>query len=209
MSTSASESISGPTYEDLLQFLYVVPVGMIQCDESGLVELINPAATRLLAPAMEQNDLMAVFPLLSRLCPALWRDLTTPPFTVGPIGGTQRYLAITSATRDLHVEFVAVRVSAGRLMLVVLDVTLEGQFIEHERAQMTDLNHAVVQGLVAAETALGLGDIERARHHVSRSADAGRAWLGRQLELLGGHVPSDGLDLVRSDWDEQHSGRPE
>ncbi len=195
-----------PSMEDLLQFLYLMPVGVVQCDEDGRVELVNPAAARILSPAMETNDLSRLYPILARLSPDLLHDLTRGDRALGPVGGTQRFLAMTSVEHDLHVELLAVRVEVGRIMVVILDVTLERQLVEHERAQMVDLNDAVVQDLVAAETALGLGDVDRARRHVGRSADAGRAWLARQLELLGGGGPGRALDLVRADRDDDHSG---
>ncbi|MDQ2756054.1 MAG: hypothetical protein M3Y71_05755 [Actinomycetota bacterium] len=215
MTSLPETTAAGPSMEDLLQFLYLMPVGVVQCDEDGQVELVNPAAARLLAPAMAGTDLSALHPILATLCPDLLRALTEGGRPLGPVGSTQRFLGVTSAEHDLYVELLAVRVEVGRIMVVLLDVTLERQLVEHERAQMTDLDAAVVQDLVAAETALGLGDVDRARRHVSRSADAGRAWLARQLELLS-REPAHSLDLVRADQDDQdqhdqddqHRGRP-
>lgn len=182
---TADDRLPAPlTDEDLLQFLYLMPVGVIQCDEDGRVGLVNAAAARLLAPALGDADLHDLYPVLADLCPDLYASLVDGGHELGPIGMTRRFLATTSVEHDLHVELSAVRVQPGLIMVVILDRTLERQLMEHERTQLTDLDTAVVQDLVAAETALSMGDMDMVRLHVMRSADAGRAWLGRQLERL-------------------------
>ena len=39
-----------PEHQDLLQFLYQFPIGVIAMDERGNVTTINPAASQLLTP---------------------------------------------------------------------------------------------------------------------------------------------------------------
>ena len=78
--------------------------------------------------------------------------------------------------------------------LVFTDLTLQKQMEERMAAQAAlqeqqrvarEVHDTIVQGLVAAETALDLGDPERARALVSRTSQQARTWVG---QLVGGHV---------------------
>jgi hypothetical protein len=37
-------------YQALLQFIHIAPIGLVRCNRAGLVSLMNPMATQLLAP---------------------------------------------------------------------------------------------------------------------------------------------------------------
>lgn len=52
----------------------------------------------------------------------------------------------------------------------------------HNEQVARDVNDTIVQGLVAAEMALDLGDAERARELVSRASSRARRWIGELLD---------------------------
>ncbi len=58
-------------HELLLQFLYQCPVGIIQINAHGDVELANPAATRLLMPIAQAQGFSNLFSALSEAMPEL------------------------------------------------------------------------------------------------------------------------------------------
>jgi hypothetical protein len=168
-------------HDGLLDVVHQAPVGLVQVDEHGHVSLVNPSALRLLAPVLSDGDLTDLHAVLRPVCPAFVSALTEHPDEVGPVRPAERFLATTSAEDEHHVELKAVRVEAGRVMVVVLDVSLEVRMAARERARALEVNDTVVQHLVAAETALGLGLLAEAGAFVTRASEAARHLLGRQL----------------------------
>ncbi len=62
-------------YEELLQFIYQAPVGLIQANVAGDVSMMTPKAVQLLMPISEQAEIRNVFDALSSTAPEL-RHLT-------------------------------------------------------------------------------------------------------------------------------------
>ncbi|WP_148615357.1 hypothetical protein [Nocardioides rubriscoriae] len=174
------------SYSDLLQFFYQCPVGLVETDEAAHVTLVNPAAARLLAPVLGNDDLSDLLPVLERLSPELLSALTRERTALGPIGAGRRFTACTNAEQATWVELLAVRVEPGRLMFVVLDADREQELVRRERVRALEVNDQIVQSLVAAETAFGLGRPDRAAELVSSASAAGRRWIGEQLAQAGG-----------------------
>lgn len=67
--TSSSE------YHSLLQFLYRAPVGLIETDAAGVIEMMNPISARLLMPLSRNGCLDNLFTALQDVAPQL-RQLT-------------------------------------------------------------------------------------------------------------------------------------
>ena len=85
------------------------------------------------------------------------------------------------AATELDVEGVLVR------CLIVTDLTMQKAAERQKALERTlaerqsvaqEVNDSIVQGLVAAEMALDLGDHERARALIARTSDAARRWIG-------------------------------
>lgn len=112
--------------EDLLQFFYQCPVGLIEIDDRGSVRRINPAAARMLAPVTAADpDLSELFPVLDRLHPGLVTLVTGDPGRMGPLH-TGRRIVVQTADHDAgRIELRLVRVDRGRVMVVCTDVTEE------------------------------------------------------------------------------------
>ena len=120
-------------------------------------------------------------------------DGTTVPFLV--------------AATDLHLEGVLVR------CLVLTDLSMQKKIEQQvaldaartERQEVArEVNDTIVQGLVAAEMALDLGQTELARSLISRTSNHARHWIG---ELAGGDQLEPGSAL-RSGPADADAGTP-
>ena len=175
-------------YEDLLQFCYLAPVGLVRTDAEGTVVSVNPEAMRLLGPLMTA-DPTRLLPVLDRLAPEARRVIEDSERT-GRLG---RYVARAGEDPDIWVELEVVRVSGDQLMVVLVDRTEEHRLRAHEAQQALSVNDGIVQQLVIAETHLELGDVDAAREHLGRATRAARTWVGAQLAAAAG----DGAHLLR------------
>ncbi len=171
--------------EGLQQFFHVCPIGLAETDARGRVLVINPAAVRLLTPAMPRPDFRDLGPVLDRLVP----DLSSAMRTDGPPGLVGSGVACTFAAADTWVRLQVIRLEPDRLMVVVHDVTTEQRLARREAQAALEINDTVVQTLVAAETALDLGRTALGRSLVGEASKASRAWIGQQLVASGGARP--------------------
>ncbi len=58
-------------YQSLLQFLYRAPIGLVQTDQAGKIEMINPISARLLMPLSHDGGLDNLFTALQDVAPQL------------------------------------------------------------------------------------------------------------------------------------------
>lgn len=63
-----------PENEELLRFLYQVPVGLMRIDRAGTVQLANAAAVRMLMPIAHRPELLNFYDLIDAVAPEL-RDM--------------------------------------------------------------------------------------------------------------------------------------
>jgi serine phosphatase RsbU (regulator of sigma subunit) len=146
----APEQTSAPELKELLylrQFFYQCPAGLFETDDSGIVQMVNPAAVRLLAPVIGGGDLSQLFPLLRRVAPEMVDVIATDPGRLGPLAAGRRVLIPAGANQDACLEMQAVRVAPNRVMIVVQDVSAERRLAirEHQTAvelQLAMLGHA-------------------------------------------------------------------
>ncbi len=115
---------------------------------------------------------------------------------------------LPSAAPDEHGRHVlivargAIERGSEIVCCVVTDVSreraLENELVEHRRqravddlrlATARDVNDTIVQGLVAVEIAIDLGDAERARRHLAETSAFARRLIG---DLVGDQPLSDG-----------------
>jgi serine phosphatase RsbU (regulator of sigma subunit) len=146
----APEQVVAPELKELLylrQFFYQCPAGLFETDNAGIVQMVNPAAVRLLAPVIGGGDLSQLFPLLRRLAPEMVEVISRDPDRLGPLAAGRRILIPAGADRDACLEMQAVRVASNRVMIVVQDVSAERRLAirEHQTAvelQLAMLGHA-------------------------------------------------------------------
>jgi signal transduction histidine kinase len=65
--------------ESLLKFLYQIPVAVLQIDNAGVIEMINPAAAQMLLPLSAGKALENLFTLLEAWYPGLEETLRENP----------------------------------------------------------------------------------------------------------------------------------
>jgi hypothetical protein len=120
--------------QDLREFFYQCPAGLLQVDDDGLVIKVNPAAVAMLAPALGRDNLAKLFPLLDRLAPELIGAISQDRDRLGPLAAGQRVLVPAQAHGTSALEIQAVRVAPGRVMVVLLDVSAERRLaVERDR----------------------------------------------------------------------------
>lgn len=89
------------------------------------------------------EDLTALLPVLSRVAPDVVQAMTQPPAVMGSLLPDRRVLVSARAATQC-LELIAVRVDAGRVMLVILDVTQERRLAEREHALAIELQQAML-----------------------------------------------------------------
>lgn len=131
-------------HQDLLQFLYQFPVGVIDMDDSGVVSTMNPAASRLLSVEVEQGEsVTAPLTILQRLAPELFDKLHTNPDVVGMIT-TGRGHDIDSVDGQTRFTISVHRVRPGRIIVSLTDVTEERRLFNEQRARARRLQSALL-----------------------------------------------------------------
>lgn len=135
---------AGTELEGLLQFFYQCPVGLLEITDAGAVEKINPAAARMLASALNGDDLHNLFPLLLRLAPQIVAAIESDPRRLGPLGDGHRLLVPSGASADDCLELLAVRVHHDRVMIVLVDVSAERRLAQREHEIVVELQRSML-----------------------------------------------------------------
>jgi diguanylate cyclase (GGDEF)-like protein len=117
-------------YKALVQFLYRAPIGLIQTNLDGIVEMLNPMASNLLMPLARDGGLDNLFTVLQPVAPQLQRmaaEFSQPSGVVCealriPLGDIA---AAPGAPQALSISVL--KLDPQRLMAAVGDATLEMQ----------------------------------------------------------------------------------
>ena len=128
-------------HQDLLQFLYSVPVGLVHASLSGDIELINSAAARWLLPLSSDARLDNLFKLLESVAPDLRRSVESHQPVSGVIVDNVRIEILGGRRRREAPEFVAMtltKLDDKRLMAVFNNAT---QQVRDERALSDSAAH--------------------------------------------------------------------
>lgn len=117
-------------YEALVQFLYRAPIGLVQTDLDGTVDMLNPMASNLLMPIAHEAGLDNLFTVLDAVAPQV-RQLAAafaqPSGVVCdalrvPLDGTR---TAPGAPQVLSISLL--KLDPERLMAAITDATLEMQ----------------------------------------------------------------------------------
>jgi hypothetical protein len=111
---------------DLLEFLYQCPVGLIEMDQAGVAGRINPAAARMILPALVPGeDIRWLSPVLERLAPGLLADIRDAPARLGRLGPGHQVCVPGGASGSTWIELLVTRVEEGGTIIALVDVTAE------------------------------------------------------------------------------------
>lgn len=120
--------------EDLLQFLYLMPIGVVKFRADGAVDLMNPEASALLLSLRADDTLHDIYASLTTLVP----DLPRPVAGFAAVAGTivnRRRIKARAGDRTIVLLLTVNRVNASVFMAVLADVTA---LAEQERRLYAD-----------------------------------------------------------------------
>ncbi len=109
-------------YESLLRFLYTCPVGLISFADSGAIELINPKAVNLLAPALDVTEFSNVYDVFRPSWPGLESIVRNAPALSGHLVD-EHQLSYHEHPIQRWLSVSAIRVGPNQNMLSISDVT--------------------------------------------------------------------------------------
>jgi diguanylate cyclase (GGDEF)-like protein/PAS domain S-box-containing protein len=121
-------------FEELLQFLYLAPVGIVKFGIDGAVDLINPMASQVLLPLVPKCDLSNIYESLTPLVPDLRQIVAKFNGNAGVILDQER-LEVRAGSKTLVMSLTVNRVNDTVYMAVLKDVT---KLAEQERALFID-----------------------------------------------------------------------
>jgi diguanylate cyclase (GGDEF)-like protein/PAS domain S-box-containing protein len=120
--------------EDLLQFLYLMPIGVVKFQADGVVDLMNPVASSLLQSLRGDDTLRDIYASLALIAPDLPQGVARFSAAAGTIVDQQR-LEARAGGRTMVLSLTVNRVSANVFMAVIQDVTT---LAEQERRLYAD-----------------------------------------------------------------------
>jgi predicted signal transduction protein with EAL and GGDEF domain len=117
-------------YEALVQFLYRAPIGLVQTDLEGAVEMLNPMASNLLMPLARDGGLDNLFATLECVAPQLKEMAGAFDQASGVVCEALRVplgqdAGAPGAPQVLSISLM--KLDSGRLMAALTDATLEIQ----------------------------------------------------------------------------------
>jgi diguanylate cyclase (GGDEF)-like protein/PAS domain S-box-containing protein len=112
--------------EDLLQFLYLMPFGVVKFQADGVVDLMNPVASALLLSLRGDDTLRDIYASLAPLAPNLPQQVTRFTAAAGTIVDKQ-WLEAHAGGRPIILSLTVNRVNATVYMAVLADVTTLAQ----------------------------------------------------------------------------------
>ncbi len=180
---------AGPVEEldRLLRFVHECPVGLIEIDDVGTVIRMNPAAARMLSPALAGRDPARLFPVLRSLDPALVSLATGSRQRRGPLGEVRRVALPHGPDTSLEVHLT--RLDPGRVLITLVDVSEERRLAEIEHEVILSLQRSLL-GRIDTVPGLEVG-------LTYRVADRDRQIGGDWYDVVA--LPGDRVGLVVGD----------
>lgn len=183
--------------ESLLHFLYQIPAAVLKIDNTGLIEMINPAAVQMLLPLSAGKPLLNLFTLFETWQPRLG-NIFNQHASPGRVLQSEQIKIQTPVTMVLSLMLSRLDASTG--VAVISDITEAEQL----RAALEDAREAAAQAKGKSEAAAAvLHDIGNAATSAGTSSSllfAEDKWdeiriLNRVKDLFSAH--SDGIsDLL-------------
>jgi diguanylate cyclase (GGDEF)-like protein len=128
-------------YEALVQFLYRAPIGLVQADLDGNVDMLNPMASSLLMPLAGSGGLDNLFAVLHELAPQLAGIVARYDQPSGVVCEALRVHLGARAASPHAPQYLAISVlklDPQRLMAVVADASADVQREQERLARRLD-----------------------------------------------------------------------
>lgn len=176
-------------YEALLQFLYLVPVGVVQFAPDGAISMLNPLCAQLLMPLSANGGLDNLFDALEQVAPELRNMVDTFAATHGNVCDSQRVqisAGIPGKADARMLSISLVKLDEKRLMAVISDIS---QMVKRERQlkQSEAWFNAVLTGVTdyALMSLDAGGRIEAWNRSIARvTGHTEQAVTGRELSVF-------------------------
>ena len=188
--------------EQLLEFLYACPTGLIECDLAGDIVLMNPHAMQHLLPLAGSRDAGNLFVALEQHAPEL-RSIVAAfaPATGRICDGHRIVVDLGSGHRSQPPKVLSctlVRLGPDRLMAALSDISQ--QVVQEERLHQANIWFATLLDGVDDYAAIGItpdGTIASANASFThQTGHDGAAVAGRRLaDILDVDAAGDGLRL--------------
>lgn len=194
---------AGTSEEQLLEFLYACPVGLIECDAAGDIGMMNPHAMQHLLPLAGPRDASNLFSALEQHAPEL-RDMVVAftPATGRICDGHRIFVELVPGRRAAPkvLACTLVKLGANRLMATLTDISQ--QVVQEQRLRQADTWFATLLDGINDYAALTIspdGNVVSADACFTEQTGHGvDAVIGRNLgELLG--TDASGGDLCLDD----------
>jgi diguanylate cyclase (GGDEF)-like protein len=117
-------------YEALVHFLYRAPIGLVQADLAGNVDMLNPMASSLLMPLARDGALDNLFTVLGELAPQLAGLVASHEAPSGVVCEALRVqlgARAGSSNAPQHLAISVLKLDPQRLMVTVADATADVQ----------------------------------------------------------------------------------
>jgi diguanylate cyclase (GGDEF)-like protein/PAS domain S-box-containing protein len=212
--------------EQLLEFLYACPVGLIECDLDGEIAMMNPHAMQHLLPLAGPRDASNLFAALEQHAPELRSLVAAYKPTLGKIcDGLRIFVDLGSGRRKQAPQVLActiVKLGVDRLMVTLSDISQ--QVVQEERLRQADTWFATLLDGVNEYAVLSItpdGHIASANPCFTRQTGHDcAAVIGHKLEDVL-HSDASGGDLrleeqveiaqrdgwhLQEGWQQRHSG---
>ena len=138
-------------YQELVQFLYRTPVGLVDMDAQGRIHLMTPMAAQLLMPLCGGRALTNLFDALDDALPQLRSLVASSPLHKGAICEALRFGGqAPGATRGMVLSLSLFRSEGGRLTAVLHDASREER--RHQRRLEAAAHTDSLTGLPSRQT---------------------------------------------------------
>ncbi len=185
--------------EQLLEFLYACPVGLIECDLTGDIALMNPHAMQHLLPLAGPRDAGNLFTAFEQHAPELRSIVAGYAAATGKIcDGHRIFVDLGQGRRAQAPKVLActiVKLGADRLMVTLSDISQ--QVVQEERLRQADTWFATLLDGVNEYAALAItpdGRIASANACFTKQT-------GHDCTAVTGHNLADVLDSDTSGGD--------
>ena len=112
-----------PANEALIQFLYRLPVGLVQTDAAGNVEVINPTAVQLLLPMSDPDGLQSIFSVLGSVLPQLRTQIEAFDEATGLVVDSVRFRPGEPERAGATLAVSVLKLDRNRLLMSIADVS--------------------------------------------------------------------------------------